>query len=351
MANLVEFNARTSIEHDARKWLIRMDGDEPLTDTEKDALREWMSRSPLHRSELARLAKFWGQANILTELIAGIEYERRKHAHRRGMSWVLTTWLAAALVLASVIMVYSGLQPSSKMVTRAYGTAIGHRKTALLLDGSSIQLNTDTQVQVAYTSNSRRIRLLRGEALFSVIPDSNRVFEVYAADSVVRAVGTAFAVHLEGRKLDLMVTKGIIDVSDVTSTQDAVDGTSIKAAPLASNLGQLKAGEATSFNSRSGRMEVYQLGPPELQRRLAWQEGYLVFAGEPLSEVVAQLNRYSTTTLAIGDPKLASIAIGARFRIGDLGAVLNLLNTTFGIRARRVNDRSIRLESGPQPQH
>jgi ferric-dicitrate binding protein FerR (iron transport regulator) len=68
VANVVEFGARNSIEHQARKWLIRMDGDEPLSNTEKEALREWMRRSASHRGELTRVARFWDRANILTEL-------------------------------------------------------------------------------------------------------------------------------------------------------------------------------------------------------------------------------------------------------------------------------------------
>jgi transmembrane sensor len=61
--------------------------------------------------------------------------------------------------------------------------------------------------------------------------------------------------------------------------------------------------------------------------------------------MVAQLNRYSTTRLVIGDPKLASLTIGGRFGIGDLDALLEFLRTTFGIRARQVDDGTIRLES------
>ena len=64
-----------------------------------------------------------------------------------------------------------------------------------------------------------------------------------------------------------------------------------------------------------------------------------------MSEVVEQVNRYSPVTLEIGDPQLAAVAIGGRFRIGDLHAVLDVLETTFGIQAHRVDEHSIRPES------
>jgi transmembrane sensor len=331
VAQLVDFNARTAIEHEARKWLIRMDGDEPLTDTERAALKDWMSRSKLHRSELVRLCNFWSGANILTDLVGSLESARRQRKEHRSLGWRPTILMAAGATLASVMLVYWALTEPGRTVTYTYGTSIGQQTTFPLSDGSSIQLNTNTQVQVAYTGNSRRIRLLRGEALFTATPDPKRAFEVYAADSIVRAVGTAFTVHLEGRKVDVIVEKGIVDVSEVSSTR--------------TNLGRLRAHDATSLDSGNGRIEVHHLTDTELQRRMSWREGYLAFSGEPLSEVVAQLNRYSTKTLEIGNPKLASIAIGGRFKIGDLDSVLDLLNTTFGIRSRQINDSTIQLES------
>lgn len=284
VVNVVELGARAAIQRQARMWLIRMDSDEPLTDAEKKALGEWMTCSAAHRGELVRLSRFWNHANILTALIGGVEARRRE---RRGRSWVQATLMAAGAVLASVVLVYCCLQSLGGTVTRAYGTAVGEQETIALSDGSSIQLNTDSQVRVAYSSTARSIRLLRGEAFFYVAHDPNRVFAVSVADSTVRAIGTAFVVHVEGRRVDVTVAKGMVDILDVRS----VDRASVKAAALTSELGRLKAGEVASFDSGSGRLEAHQVAQVDLQRRLAWQEGYLSFAAEPLSEVVAQLNR------------------------------------------------------------
>jgi len=355
VANVVEFGTRTSIELQAREWLVRMDGDEPLTDAEKMALKEWMSRSAFHAGELTRIARLWKRANVMTELLAGIEAQRRELKRSRGRRkgktlaarWMWTGLMTAGALLSSVLFVYCGVQQVGGVVTHAYETVVGEQKTVFLADDSSIQLNTNSRVEVAYGGQVRKVRLLRGEALFSVRPDPNRAFEVLAADSIVRAVGTRFDVHLDGRRVDVTVAKGVVDVANVGSTIATTGKRSTEAAPLrAANLGRLSAGEVTHFTSGSGSMQVRRLAEPELRRRMAWQQGYLEFSGEPLSEVVAQLNRYSTTTLAIGDPQLASIAIGGHFRVGDLDAVLELLSTAFGIRASRVDDHTLRLESG-----
>ena len=344
MTNVVRLDGRVAIEREARKWLIRMDADKRLSGAEREALREWVGRSALHRNELARLSRFWSQANILTELIAGLECDRTGCGTHRRASWMRAILVVGA-VFAAVVLVYFGLQPSGEVKALTYETVVGHQRTVLLADGSSLELNTDSRIQVVYSRHLRLIRLLKGEVLFSVTPDAHRVFEVRVADSVVRAVGTAFVVHLDGRKVDVTVAKGMVDVSGITDTLDNSGRTRAGATPLTSPLGRVKAGEVARLDSGGGHMQVRRLAEAELQRRMAWQDGFLVFSGEPLSEVVAHLNRYSTTRLEIGDPELASIEIGGRFRVGDVDGVLELLGKTFGIRGRRIDGRSVRLES------
>ncbi len=352
MSNVVEFEARTSVERQAREWLIRMDGDEPLSEAEIQALREWTRRSVLHREELQRICKFWRKANVLAELAVCLESATQRRRNNRGR-WVAGVALAASAVFAAVIVGWWYLQRLDGRFNGSYQTLVGQQKSITLSDGSSIQMNTDSQVEVVYSGDSRTIRLLKGEALFSVMPDRNRAFEVYVADSVVRAVGTAFAVHLDGSKVDVTVTKGVVDVAEVghaLTTSDAPMPIHPKAikddASRSGSLERLKAGEMIRVGGGADHVEVQQLAEAELQRKMAWQEGYLAFSGEPLSEVVEQVNRYSPATLELGDPTLASVAIGGRFRIGDLDAVLDVLESNFGIRANRIDEHTIRLESG-----
>jgi transmembrane sensor len=332
------------IERQARKWLVRMDGDKPLSDAEKRALQEWMSRGVLHRQELLRLARFWKQANVLTELAVDFGSARRKHGGSRRWTILMT---AACASLCSVMLAYCSLGQLTATETHTYRTDIGQQKAIFLPDGSSIKLNTNSEVKVSYSVRARTVHLVRGEGLFTVASDPLRAFEVYAADSVIRAVGTAFAVHLEGHRIDVTVEKGVVDLSDVERTLTATSQTSAKAAPLVSRFGRLRAGEVASFDSGSGHMDAQRIDDFELRLRMAWEDGCLAFAGEPLSEVVTQLNRYSTTRLVIGDPQLASLAIGGRFKVSDLDVVLKFLRTTFGIQARRASDGTLRLESGP----
>jgi len=341
MNNVVPLETPAAIEQHAREWVVRIDREEPLSEEEKATLREWMARSPSHAAALKRFARFWDQASIVRA--SPVELAGRQRRISLTWAWPTVAW-AAGLLLALAASL-AGYRHSDRADNGLYRTALGQQKTIALADGSSVQLNTDSQVQVAYNGATRTLRLLRGEALFSVKPNPHRPFEVHAGSNVVRAVGTAFAVHLEGNQVEVTVTKGVVDVDEAVSDQTAAPAHPVATAAPRAHLGRLTAGQVTHVGGTPHPLQAQQLNEPELQRRMAWQQGYLLFSGEPLSDVVAQVNRYSPVALEIADPHLNSIAIGGRFRVGDLDAVLEVLRDNFGIASRHIDEHTVRLDS------
>jgi transmembrane sensor len=336
------FDPRALIEQQAREWLIRLDGDEPLSHAQRRALEEWVNRSTAHRDALMRLAKYWKQANTLTDLGALLPAPsaQQKSGSGHGKAWL---WVAASAGLAAIFIVAWPVYWTPMGVNRTYTTAVGEQKTVPLPDGSSIALNTDSRIEVDYSLHLRSIRLARGEALFSVTHDPARPFQVYAANEIVRAVGTAFAVQVEAGGVNVTVTNGAVDVSAADrSPPDVVRDRRVPVPPSRS-LGQLKAGQTSTIRPSTQRLEVRELAAPELDRRVAWHDGFLVFSGQSLGEVVGQVNRYSPVRLEIADPQLSSISIGGRFRVGDLDAVLGVLHDNFGVQSSRVDEHTIRL--------
>jgi transmembrane sensor len=337
-------SVQASIQQQAREWLIRMDGDAPLSAEEYAALRKWASRSPAHQAELQRIAIFWNRANILTEL--AVPLKRRAAAASIRSGWTpfgfrLRSLGAAAVVCVAVGVAVWWLKPGVT-TNGIYATAIGRQQTLSLEDGSTVQVNTDSQVEINYEEHLRKVRLLRGEAFFTVAPNSRRPFEVFAASGVVKAVGTAFAVSLQGSNVSVTVAKGRVDVGADEAGVAFANGVTVRDLPLARPHASLKAGQTATFSDGTA-VNTHEISAPELTRRLSWHEGYLVYSGQPLDEVVAEVNRYSAITLEIADPKLRTLSIGGRFRVGDLEAVCDVLQSNFGIRVDRVDDRHIQL--------
>ena len=336
---------REAIEAEAWQWLIRLDGDEPLSQVQLDALRAWIGQSSAHRDALTEISRFWNKANILAQLEVPLP------SRRWGWNGILgphALKLAAGVALLGIGIAISLWWRGGPIdLNGMYSTTIGQQRTLELADGSTAQINTDSQLKVEYSEQLRKVNLLRGEAFFTVAPNAKRPFEVYAADGVIRAVGTAFAVHVQGTQIDVTVTKGQVDVAPATAgigDDPEYPGTPVR------RIVSLKAGQTASIPSPRARAQPAQareLTPPELQQRLSWHEGYWVFNGQPLDAVVHEINRYSPVALEIADPKLAKVAVGGRFKVGDLDAFYDVLQTNFGILPVRVDDRHIELRAAP----
>ena len=198
----------------------------------------------------------------------------------------------------------------------AHATAVGEQRTVMLADGSSLSLNTNSLVEVAFKPDERALTLVRGEVHFEVAHDPSRPFRVRAGDRTVQAVGTAFDVRLRPQQaIDVVVTEGIVAIGPQ----------------------KLTAGQALQV-AADGTDRIDTLSADDLGRRTAWQRGMLVFEGESLDVALEEFSRYSTDRFVIADPKLAQLRIGGYFPAGDTTALQRALQTGFGLRVSRESE-------------
>ena len=203
-------------------------------------------------------------------------------------------------------------------------TRLGEVRNVRLDDGSTLHINTDSVVEVAFTRDRRFLRLLRGEATFQVAHDASRPFEVEAADSVTRAIGTCFTLHCQGDGVDLTVTEGVVGVRDA-------DG------------GTARIAAGNGANIAPGAITPVALNSLQIARRTAWQDGMLILDGLTIGEAVIQFNRYRTKPLAVTDKKIAAMRIGGRFGLNESDAFLAALQSGFGVAVHRESDGRIEI--------
>ena len=93
MKNVVEFPDTSAIKEESARWLIRLDGDDPLSAQEEEELRAWLNRSDAHREQLHKLAGLWGKMNVLTELAVPLgSVSRRSPVWRWPAGSITRTW-------------------------------------------------------------------------------------------------------------------------------------------------------------------------------------------------------------------------------------------------------------------
>ena len=104
---------------------------------------------------------------------------------------VLLAFLAVVLAAGLLVSVHSERSGWSST-----STAIGGYRRLPLSDGSTLELNTNTEIRYRLSETVRELELTSGEAHFRVAHDFRRPFIVCARDTVVRAVGTEFTVRI-----------------------------------------------------------------------------------------------------------------------------------------------------------
>lgn len=340
------------IAMEAASWIAQIDLGK-LSDTDRLALAEWMARSPRHTSEIRDMAKIWGGVD------AALDAAISQRSKAPSLGSVLKAGLitrpvkftaaaACALMLAiSPLAVSSFVKtdadtPSQvlQVQTQIYAVPKGGSLIQTLDDGSIIQLNTDTQVEVTYTPQFRRLKLVKGEAFFDVAHDANRPFEVYAGQSRVQALGTAFVVSLVSDQMDVTVTEGKVRVDKIVLTNELTPEAVINQSLPREGL-VVPAGHQAKLAPK--QHQVAALDIVAIEKNTAWRKGQFVFSGDTLEEIVNEMTRYSDKRIVISDPNLRSRRMAGVFSTSDIDPILSALSISMDVKVDYVRDDLIYL--------
>ena len=358
MAKVSEFPDIETVKEEAGTWLVCLDGGD-LTAEEAEALREWCDRSAFHREYLHKLASNWDGMAVMAELaelfpLPAMEEQGRPHESGNTAAWRLslrTAFVAAstiglaAIAYVTVFDVPSPTLPPTQSVEQNYVTAIGEQRSFGLQDGSTISLNTNSRLTVEFSGSHRMVRLQQGEANFQVTEDPDRPFVVYVGTGMVWAVGTAFNVRVSSGVVDVTVTEGTVKVFadvDPKETPSLLQTNNREAA--GDTVAIADAGETVQYSEAVLRT-VVQVPPAALTQKLAWQQGAMIFRGEPLKDAIVEMARYTDQRLVIVDPSIEDTRIGGHFKTGDIPTLLATLDDGFGIKSERVAPNVIHLSA------
>jgi transmembrane sensor len=354
---ILAFPDTAAIEAEAATWVARFDAGD-VSARDQAAFQEWLNRSTLHRQAIAEYGNLWSEFDALKLLTASDEPGRGASAGdshpamlERARPW-LAACAAAAIVAAGggAVFLHSKPQETAKAESHraarhsyqltkvSYETPVGGQSKITLADGSSVILNTNSLLDVNFSGKCRDVHLRRGEAYFDVVHDKARPFTVYADNYVVRDIGTAFDVHLSKAGLvEVGVTKGSVEVAPAGGGQ---------ASGLAKSLGIIAAGQNIVLGEKIERAKT--VSNPDLGRKLAWRQGQLIYTGQPLSEVLADVSRYSDIKIELADPALGDLPVGGAFRTDQIEGIFAALENNFGIRAEWVDPQHVRFTSGAE---
>ena len=187
-------------------------------------------------------------------------------------------------------------------------TGRGQRQGYNLADGSRLNLNANSAVDLRFDDQQRLVVLRHGELVIQVAPDPQRPLRVRTAQGQVQALGTRFLVAQEQ------------DVTRVVVLQHSV---------------QLRLPDGTTRDLQEGQSALLATGritptAGDQRGRADWLVGRLNVLDEPLEQVVEALRPYQRGFIRIA-PQVRHLRVQGVFPLDDPARTLAALAETLPI--------------------
>jgi len=306
---------RNTLEAAARWYVeLRCQAD----DSTRAAHQRWLLSDPRHLQAWERLARLQGKRAQVTPGIARPTLSSAR-AKRREVLKVLSVLLVAGAT-GGVVLRDGG----AARLMADVRTGVGEQRSLRLDDGSQLQLNTDTAVDIRYDGQWRALELLKGEILVQTASDAlSRPFIVHTGQGSVRALGTRFIVRCDA------------DVTRVCVLQHAVQVRSAQSLAAV----RVEAGQQLQFSTE----KMGNVTPLAVMAD-AWSREMLIVDDWRLADVVSELQRYRPGYLGC-DEAVGGLRLSGAFHLGDIDIVLENLTTTLPVRIRRFSRYWTRVEA------
>ncbi|CAK9886258.1 MAG: Protein FecR [Candidatus Erwinia impunctatus] len=179
-----------------------------------------------------------------------------------------------------------------------------------LTDGSRIWLDTDSALNVIYTSTARRLQLLNGRIMIETAPDSQRPLTLITPEGQMRALGTGFSAQINDQTTTMLVYQGAVEVSLPDSSDSQI----------------VQAGEAIIFSEHAlGAVSRLHTRVPD------WRRGVLEAENLSLGVLIKRLSAYRWGYLGC-DPAVALLSVTGTFPLNDTTLALTMITYVLPVR-------------------
>ena len=370
--NISSVDVRRATEQAASWYLDQYEG---LSATEQLSFLLWLKQSPLHVGEYLAIARMHGDLSAAAAMETMDTAELRALAasepavvalhgehetsfvppmrrsrgvsprrHRFGL-WLAAAGIAALGLFTSSALLFTPGQPSGVI----YASTTGEGRSLELADGSLVQLDRNSAIAVDFDASLRRIELLRGNALFDVGKDPSRPLLVRLGASVLRDIGTVFAVRRDDAGAAVTVVSGQVDV--LSPTHPWLDA-------LSRRLGRPSTPDHVVADLGGGEQAVLAADGAvvtsnkraDIDRATAWLPADIQFRSSTVGDVARRFNAYTTMPLGIDDPQISRMRISGRFNAHDVDAFLAYLSSLPGVQVKRDGAR-VRVVAAASSKH
>jgi transmembrane sensor len=301
-----------AIARAAATWLVRLHDD--ATPQDIAACDRWRAADPAHEHAWQRAQQINAKFAIVPPDLGMSTLGRKSRIDRRAALKAMTMLCVAGT---------SGYAIHRSAPWRQWAsderTATGERRSIVLADGTRVDLDTASAIDIAFSATERRLILNAGAILVQTGSDPHasslpyRPFIVQTREGSIRALGTRFVVRQ--------------DTASDSATRVAVLESRVEITPEAAPQGKriIEAGQQTCFTATGIAT------PTRADPHIAdWSNGALYADRMRLGDFAAELGRYRVGVLRC-DPAVADLRITGAFQLDNTDSILAALPDTLPV--------------------
>ncbi|MFL9709752.1 FecR domain-containing protein [Methylobacillus sp. Pita1] len=305
----------------AAEWLVELQSGQVSTEV-RERWQAWRAAHPDHERAWQHIEMLGERLGGLSSSVAHATLAPRGSLKRRRAIKTLAMLLFAG---GSAWVVQEKLP--WWQLSADYSTGVGEQRRVVLEDGTAVELNSSSAINVAYTQQQRIVMLLRGEIHVATAhePAQTRPFLVASDQGSMRALGTRFVVRQLTNEKDSPIKIGVLEGA-------------VEVAPSEMQARvRLQAGEQLSFTR-------HMVAPvePVIPHDTAWLQRMLVADDMPLGEFLAELSRYRKGSLGCDD-SIKHMKVSGTYPLDDTDKVIDMLQQSLNLQVRMLTRYWVRL--------
>jgi transmembrane sensor len=317
------------IEDVAIDWAVR--AERGMTAEEQSGFDIWLAQDSRHLGAFVQAQAAWIHAERAGALgkmpegrMAPAELEIAQNPEPSAPEKPAPPMLSRRMMVGGGSAIAASVAASSFLGFERYRTlesGVGEIRHIALAGGTMLTLDTDTRVDIARSSQDRRLELVRGKLFLEVARSGAGSFSVKAGDLLAEMVQGAFGFEaLASAPITALVTSGRLMVSQ---------GQGLFAERIRRMIGP---GQQLRLSAKGdlASAQVQPFGAADRERLLAWRDGMLSFGGEALADAALGFRRYSALRIVVSDPQLARQRVTGLFKANDPKGFADAVAASFG---------------------
>lgn len=311
----------TAVIREAAQWLARLHSG-TASPQDLEACQRWRAAHPAHEQAWQKAERLKARLGLVPPEL-GVPVLTRTDAPAPPSP--SSPGRRAAMRTAGLLVLGGGawLAWPHRPGAADYRTATGERHDITLADGSRLQLNSGSAIDVRFDAAQRRIVLREGEILVQTAPDPSAMARPFIVESVhgrLRALGTRFAVRLLEPSQHGAATRLVV-----------FDGR-VEASPRLGGAARIvAAGEQVHLDASAASAPSPHAGEAAMA---GWARGVLYADDMPLGAFLAELSRHRPGLLRCA-PEVAELRISGAFQLADSDRILDSIAATLPVQVQR----------------